>query len=225
MAAPYVLLSCAMSVDGYIDDTSPERLLLSTPEDFDRVDAVRAESDAILVGASTVRRDNPRLLVNSDARRAARVERGLPEHPVKVTVTGTGDLDPGLRFWHHGGEKVVYCPDGVVAKVRESLGDLAAVVGTGDTLSLRRALTDLGARGVGRLMVEGGSSIHTQFLTEGLADEVQLAIAPFFVGQPGAPRFVGPGAFANDVDHRMTLAGVRACGDVAVLRYVLKPRG
>lgn len=225
MAAPYVLLSCAMSVDGYIDDTSADRLLLSNAEDFDRVDAVRADSDAVLVGASALRRDNPRLLVNSDARRAARVARGLPEHPLKVTVTGTGDLDPELKVWHCGGEKAVYCPDGVVARVRATLGELATVVGTGDELDLPRMLADLARRGVGRLMVEGGSSIHTQFLTSGLADEIHLAIAPFFVGQPAAPRFLGPGTFPNDLHHRMTLAQVRAVGDVALLRYLPRAPG
>ena len=222
-AAPYVLLSCAMSVDGYIDDTSPDRLRLSDAEDYDRVDALRAESDAILIGAATMRRDNPRLLVNSPDRRATRVARGLPEYPLKVTLTSSGDLDPDLEFWHHGGDKAVYCPDGVVAKVRERLGDLAIAVGTGQTLDLPRVLADLTGRGIGRLMVEGGSSVHTQFLTAGLADELQLAIAPFFVGEPEAPRFVGPGSFANDVQHRMTLAEARTVGDVAVLRYL--PRG
>jgi 5-amino-6-(5-phosphoribosylamino)uracil reductase len=54
-----MLLSCAMSVDGHIDDSGPERLLLSHPEDFDRVDALRAGCDAVLVGAGTLRRDNP----------------------------------------------------------------------------------------------------------------------------------------------------------------------
>jgi riboflavin biosynthesis pyrimidine reductase len=63
MARPYVILSCAMSIDGYIDDTSPERLALSDEADFDRVDQVRADSDAIMVGAVTLRRDNPRLRV------------------------------------------------------------------------------------------------------------------------------------------------------------------
>ena len=67
-----------MSIDGYIHDGSDTRLLLSNDADFDRVDAVRAGCDAILVGANTVRRDNPRLLVRSAARRAARVARGLP---------------------------------------------------------------------------------------------------------------------------------------------------
>jgi 5-amino-6-(5-phosphoribosylamino)uracil reductase len=211
-----------MSVDGYIDDTSADRLLLSNAEDFDRVDAVRADSDAILVGACTLRRDNPRLLVNSEERRAARVARGLPEHPLKVTVTGTGDLDPALNFWHHGGRKAVYCPDRVVGTVQESLGDLAIVVGTGDRLDLPRMLADLARRGIARLMVEGGSTIHTQFLTSGLADEIHLAIAPFFVGQPDAPRFVGPGTFANDLHHRMTLSDVQVIGDVALLRYLPK---
>lgn len=222
MAAPYVLLSCAMSVDGYIDDTSGDRLLLSNAEDFDRVDAVRAASDAILVGASTVRRDNPRLLVNSEERRAARVAQGLPEHPLKVTVTGSGDLDPGLKFWHHGGEKAVYCPDSVVTKVRETLGDLATVVGTGQALDLANMLADLDGRGVRRLLVEGGGTIHTQFLTAGLADELHLAIAPFFVGQPDAPRFLRPGTFTNDLNNRMILAEVRAVGDIALLRYLPK---
>ncbi|SNQ49790.1 2,5-diamino-6-ribosylamino-4(3H)-pyrimidinone 5'-phosphate reductase (fragment) [Frankia canadensis] len=62
---PYVLLSCAMSVDGYIDDATSARLLLSNDEDFDRVDEARASCDALLVGAETIRRDNPRLLVRS----------------------------------------------------------------------------------------------------------------------------------------------------------------
>ncbi len=224
MPRPYVVLSCAMSLDGYIDDTSPQRLLLSNAEDFDRVDAVRADCDALLVGASTLRRDNPRLLVNSPARRAARTARGRPGYPLKVTATSTGDLDPDLKFWHHGGEKLVYCPDHVVGTVAERLGGLAAVAGTGPGghVDLGAALDDLGTRGVRRLMVEGGTTIHTQFLTAGLADEIHLAVAPFFVGQPGAPRFVEPGTFPNDLHHRMALAEVRAVGDVALLRYLPK---
>lgn len=52
MPQPYVLLSAAVSLDGFLDDTGPERLLLSGPADFDRVDEVRAASDAILIGAA-----------------------------------------------------------------------------------------------------------------------------------------------------------------------------
>ncbi|GAA4530306.1 MULTISPECIES: RibD family protein [Nonomuraea] len=222
MRRPYVLLSCAMSVDGYIDDTTPERLLLSNAPDFDRVDQVRADSDAILIGATTMRRDNPRLLVNSETRRAQRAAQGLPLYPLKVTVTNSGDLDPDLKFWHHGGEKIVYCPDSVVSKLRESLRDLATIVGLGPTMDLAQMLDDLGRRGIGRLMVEGGATIHTQFLTQGLADEIHLAIAPIFVGDAGAPRFVNPGDFPGGTGHRMTLAETRTVDDVVLLRYLPK---
>src|SRR5947199_4112401 len=100
-----------MSIDGYLDDATNKRLLLSNDADFDRVDAVRAECDAILVGAETVRRDNPRLLVRSPERREDRRARGLPPSPVKVTLTGSGELDPGSRFFATGdGDKLVYCP-------------------------------------------------------------------------------------------------------------------
>ncbi len=111
---PYTLLSCGMSLDGYLDGPGEDRLLLSNDADFDRVDAVRAECDAILVGAATVRNDDPRLLVRSPARRAQRVARGLCPSPVKVTVTEHGR--PGRRrdfFTAGDADKLVYCPTGV----------------------------------------------------------------------------------------------------------------
>jgi 5-amino-6-(5-phosphoribosylamino)uracil reductase len=216
---PYVLLSCAMSIDGYIDDAGPERLVLSNDEDFDRVDAVRAECDAILVGAATIRRDDPRLLVRSERRRRQRVARGLPPNLIKVTMTSGGDLDPASRFFTTGDSlKLVYCASPAVAKARERIGGAAEVVDAGDPLGLGRMLDDLAARGVRRLMVEGGGRIHTQFLTEGLADELQLVIAPCFVGEADAPRFVNPGQFAPG---RMNLAETRQIGDVVLLRYLL----
>ncbi|MBO0804992.1 MAG: dihydrofolate reductase family protein, partial [Nocardiopsaceae bacterium] len=83
---PYTLLSCAISANGCLDDASPDRLVLSGPEDLDEVDALRAGADAILVGAGTVRADNPRLLVRSPSRVAAREAAGRPPHPLRVTL-------------------------------------------------------------------------------------------------------------------------------------------
>ncbi|MFG3517588.1 RibD family protein [Streptomyces bobili] len=224
-ARPYVLLSAAMSVDGYLDDTSLDRLRLSNAEDFDRVDQVRAESDAILIGANTMRRDNPRLLVNSDARRAQRVADGKPEYPLKVTVTATGDLSADLNFWHHGGDKLVVTVDSAVEKVRATLGDLAAVVSVGPDLDWGLVLDELGRRGVGRLMVEGGGTIHTQLMSQNLADEVHLAIAPLLVGQPEAARFLGPADYPGGSTARMKVLEVRAIDDVVFVRYAPKERG
>ena len=211
-----------MSIDGCIDDTSDQRLLLSSPEDFDRVDAVRAASDAILVGANTIRRDNPRLVVYSEARRAERTARELPPYPIKVTITTSG-LDPGLKFFHVGGAKLVYCPASAASKISDDLSHLATVVGIDDLSSLTGLLDDLGQRGIRRLMVEGGSTTHTQFLSQDLADELHIAVAPFFVGQPDAPHLTNPASYPQNASRRMALEQTRQLGDVAVLHYRAHP--
>ncbi|MDT7847282.1 dihydrofolate reductase family protein [Streptomyces justiciae] len=215
MPHPYVLLSAAVSLDGYLDDTGPDRLLLSSPADFDRVDEVRASVDAILIGAGTIRADNPRLLVNSAERRAARVAAGKPEYPLKVTVSGSGDLDPEANFWHTGGDKLLYTTD-KGAERAEAHGLAADVVPLGPDLDWHRLLADLAARGVDRLMVEGGGRIHTQLLQLGLADELQLVLAPLFVGTPEAPRLFGPGGYQGG---RLRLTETRQIEDVVLMRY------
>ncbi|MFF3221393.1 dihydrofolate reductase family protein [Nocardia suismassiliense] len=219
MTRPYVLLSVAVSVDGYIDDATPERLRLSDPADFDRVDQVRADSDAILIGAETLRRDNPRLLVDSAERRSARIEAGKPEYPLKIAVTASGDLDPDLRFWHHGGDKLVYTTEAGAARLADRLSDLAEIVSLGAELDFGALLDDLGRRGIARLMVEGGTRIHTTFLADDLADELHLAVAPLLVGDPEAPRFLGAASYPGAPHRRMRLVDLALFGDVAVLRY------
>ena len=222
---PYTLLSCALSIDGYLGSASPARLELSNDADFDRVDAVRASCDAILVGAATVRHDNPRLLVRSEARREARRARGMPASPIKVTVTGRGELDPNAAFFAAGdAEKLVYCTSDRAPDTRSRLGPVATVLDGGQTVDMRRVSDDLGDRGVARLMVEGGGNVHTQFLTDNLADELQLVVAPFFVGDSRATRFVSDGRFPWNPGRRATLASVRQIGDVVLLRYALSPR-
>ena len=211
-----------MSVDGYIDDASPERLRLSSAADWDRVDGVRASCDAIMVGAGTIRSDDPKLLIRSQTRRRRRVERGLPPDLTKVTVTGSGDLDPRARFFTTGGSpKLVYAPTSVVPALAERLAGRAEVVSAGDPVDFTALLADLAARGVRRLMVEGGGELHTRFLTSGLADELQLVVAPFFVGDPAAPRFVGPGVFPQSPGRPMRLAEATRIGDLVLLRYLL----
>ncbi|WFE42968.1 dihydrofolate reductase family protein [Verrucosispora sp. WMMD1129] len=225
VARPYVLLSCATSIDGYIDDATEERLLLSNDADLDRVDEVRAGCDAILVGAGTVRRDDPRLLVRCERRRAARVARGLPASPTRVTVTGCGDLDPQARLFTVGDtERIVYSASGAVEKTRHRLGALATVVDAGEPVDLVRMLADLAERGVGRLLVEGGAGVHGQFLAAGLADELHLVVAPFFVADRRAPRFVGEGSFPWHPGRRAQVVEARQIGDVVLTRYALSER-
>ena len=252
---PYVVLSCAMSLDGYLDGTGEDRLVLSGAADLDRVDAERAAADAILAGAGTIRRDDPRLLVRSPRRQAERRAVGRPAQPAGVTVTASGDLDPAARFFTRdagedgagdggGGEaaavpgagdgdtgdggpgdggaaaaRIVYAATPVAPKLSDQLGGLAEVIDGGDPPQLTAILADLAGRGVHRLMVEGGASLGTQFLTGGLVDELQLVIAPFFVGDPAAPRFAGPGRYPASPGRPLHLAEARPVGEVVLLRY------
>nr|WP_205808184.1 dihydrofolate reductase family protein [Micromonospora sp. HNM0581] len=219
------MLSCATSIDGYIDDATDERLMLSNDADLDRVDEVRAGCDAILVGAGTVRRDDPRLLVRCERRQAERVARGLPASPIRVTLTGCGDLGPDAQLFTVGDtERIVYSSSGAVEKTRHRLGELASVVDAGDPVDLARILADLAGRGVGRLLVEGGAGVHGQFLAAGLADELHLVVAPFFVGDRRAPRFVGEGRFPWHPGRRAKVVQARQIGDVVLIRYALSER-
>jgi 5-amino-6-(5-phosphoribosylamino)uracil reductase len=221
---PYTLLSCAMSIDGYIGSPG-SRLLLSNDADFERVDAVRASCDAILVGAATVRMDNPRLLVRSPELREQRAARGVQPSPIKVTVTQRVLLDPDANFFTAGDvEKLVYCPSTRVPEARARLEPTATVVDGGERVDMGGLSGDLAARGVERLMVEGGGMVHTQFLTDDLADELQLVVAPLFLGDSNATRFVRDGRFPWNPGQRARLADVRQVGDVVLLRYALSAR-
>jgi 5-amino-6-(5-phosphoribosylamino)uracil reductase len=221
---PYTMLSCSVSLDGYLGDRTP-RLALSNDADFERVDQVRASCDAIMVGAVTVRTDNPRLLVRSPARREERQARGLAPSPMKITVTERANFDAESNFFTTGeSEKLVYTSTARVRDARSRLGPVATVVDGGRRVRMRWLSEDLADRGVGRLMVEGGGVVHTQFLADDLVDELQLVVAPFFVGDSDAPRFVTDGRFPWNAQRRATLAEVRQIGDVVLLRYALSPR-
>ena len=198
-----VYISVAVSLDGYIDDRSPKRLILSSAEDLADMRAAREACDAILIGAETVRRDNPSLRAKNGAR---------------VTVTQTGELDPNLHFFDGSMRTIVLAAPERVDALRAQLGDRVEVVAIErfEPASYVAALQDCGVRS---LFVEGGTRILTAFLAGGTFDHLRIAIAPFFVGDDDAPRMVHAGHFLNDAHHRLTLCSVRKLGDVAVLDY------
>ena len=198
-----VYVSVAVSLDGYIDDRSAARLVLSSPEDLADVRVAREQCDALLVGAETVRRDNPSLRSPNAAR---------------VTVTQSGEFDPALRFFDGSARTIVLTGREGAQKLRARIGDRAEIltIEQFEPAAIIAALADCGLRS---LFVEGGTRILTAFLAAGTFDRLRLAIAPFFVGEAQAPRLVNAASFLNDAKHRLLLRGVRALGDVAVLEY------
>ncbi|SDD17374.1 5-amino-6-(5-phosphoribosylamino)uracil reductase [Glycomyces harbinensis] len=214
-----MIVSAAMSLDGFLDDVSPERLVLSNEADFDRVDAVRAGVDAIAVGAGTVRADDPRLLVRSPRRRAERAASGLRESPLRVVFSPSGELDPLARLFT-GGDRVVVYTSAVGVRACVLGRDAAELVATGEAeVDLAAALADLAGRGVGRLLVEGGGTVHTAFLSADAVDEVHLAVAPFLLGDRGGARFVYEAVFPQGPERPLRLVESRSIGEIALLVY------
>ncbi len=174
-------------MDGCLDDNTSERLRLSSEEDWEQVHRLRSACDAILVGAGTLRADNPSLVIKDGVLLSERRRRGLDRDLIKVAVSGSGDVDPESRFFTEGtAEKIlITCSD-----VSERLRRAATVIRLPriDAASIERCLSE---RGVSTLMVEGGSRILTMFVSEGVYDEFRLAMAPVVVGDSTAPHLLG----------------------------------
>lgn len=183
-----VTLSFATTADGYLDDNSPERLMISTPGDWEAVMRLRAAHDAILVGAETLRRDNPALLLRDPAARELRRARGVRPDLAKVTVTRSGGLSPTMRFFTEGdADRYVFSQTEI-----PELKDIAEVISTDGSITAGYIVTELEKRGVESLLVEGGARILGMFLAEGMADEVRRAVNPQLTLGPerGGARFV-----------------------------------
>ena len=178
--------SVATTADGYLDDASDRRLIISSPEDLREVQRLRAEYDAILVGAETVRRDDPSLTLRDAEARARRIARGLPPEPAKVTLTVSGDLDPRARFFTEAsGRKIV-----LSARPLPALESVAAVIRPDGPITPSVLITELEKQGIERLFVEGGARMLRWLFAADAVDTLRLAVNPALrLDHPcGAPR-------------------------------------
>lgn len=181
-----ICASVALSGDGYMDDRSTRRLILSTPADWREMLRLRAWADAILVGAETVRRDNPSLTVRDEALRSQRLAAGRPADPVKVTLSRSLRLDPASNFFTAGAAARIVLTDSDAATPLDATAEIVRC----PDLSAARIVTELEKRGVERLLVEGGPRTLGMFLREKLVDTLRIAVNPAVcVGDPRAPRF------------------------------------
>ena len=197
MVRPYVHINVAMTADGKIDTFERRGATISSQRDKERVDRLRAESDAVMVGGNTLRDENPKLTVKSADLRAEREARGLGPNPVKVGIASFVNLEPASDFLTAGPARIVIFTAQKTSKQQlEFLRGLGVEVFVHDTdrVDLSTALHTLKKLGVNRLMVEGGGTLNFELLRLGLVDEVTAYVAPMVFGGESAPTMAaGPG--------------------------------
>jgi len=201
MERPYVFINVAMTADGKIDTFERQGAAISSKRDKERVDGLRAEADAVMVGGRTLLAENPRLTVKSADLRTGREARELSPNPVKVGVVSVADLKPDSDFLTKGPARIVIFTTQRTSK--EQLGFLRArgvEVFVHDTrrVDLPKALSMLKELGINRLMVEGGGTLNFELLRLGLVDELSAYVAPLAFGGETAPTMAdGPGLVRN----------------------------
>ena len=208
---PYVTLKAGMSLDGRIATRTGESKWITSARARAAARALRGAHDAVLVGVNTVLADDPRLAASG---------RGGEAGPLRVVLDGRLRTPAGARLLRNGrgaGETVILTLPGAPRARRRRLERSGALVleipGRSGRVSLRRALRELGRRGVGSVLVEGGSEVLGSALDERLGDRVVLFVAGRILGGRGAlPAFGGGGTGALRRAPRLERMSVRPIG-------------
>ncbi|AWB27015.1 2,5-diamino-6-(ribosylamino)-4(3H)-pyrimidinone 5'-phosphate reductase [Halococcoides cellulosivorans] len=191
-----VIVNVAMSADGKLATPEREQIRISGPEDFDRVDAIRAEVDAVAVGVGTVLADDPSLTVDDPDRIDERRACGESAQPTRVVVDSRLRTPTDAQVLDDAADTVVFASAAAPADriaAFEQRG--ATVIVRGDSrVDLPAAVDALGDRGVDAMLIEGGGELLASVFATGLADRVSTFVGPLLLGGREAPTLAdGPG--------------------------------
>ena len=202
MERPFTFINSAMSADGKISTKERKQVRISGDVDFDRMDELRASSDAVMVGIGTVLADDPSLTVKSEARRAARKVDGREENPVRVVVDSKARTPLDADIFRKGkGTRVVAVSRSAPRERVKALEEMAVVIVAGeDKVDLLELVVRLKEMSIDRLMIEGGAGLNWGMLSCGLVDEIYSFVGNLIIGGSSSPTLVdGPGFEENEI--------------------------
>ncbi len=155
---------------------------LGVPADREAFAAMRAAADVVLVGAGTVRAENYGPVTLNADRRSRREARGQTGVPRLAVVSGSGAFDASSPLFDSEGKVIVYTTEGQASR-RGDLSRVAEVVAAGEKeIDLPAVIADLRARGLGRILCEGGPTLFGALLGAGLVDELCVTVSPVLAG-------------------------------------------
>ena len=225
MERPFVTMNMAMTADGKITSAAREYPAFTSAWDRKTMDRIRAEADAVLVGAGTLRADDPPLHIRDPEMREYRRSLGKPDGLLNVVITASAGLDPSSRFFRdaHAAGRIVATVEDAPAERLARLAEHAEVwkVGRG-RVDLRELVRRLGERGAGRLLVEGGGELNWGFVAEDLLDELYVTVAPSLLGGTLAPTLLEGEGLAMGARRRLRLVSCEPHGDEVYLRWAVE---
>lgn len=227
MNRPFTFINVAVTADGKMDTYERHGAAISSARDKERVDKLRAESDAVMVGGRTLLGDDPKLTVKSEALRAERVARGLTPNPIKVGIVTNADGLPDHDFLNFGSARVVIFTTDKTSKAQVEFlrsRNVEVYVHHAERVDLEKALHTLFELGVKRLMVEGGGTLNFELLRLGLVDELTMYIAPMIFGGESAPTAAAGAGMIRSEAIPLKLIETEAFGEDGgvVLKYLLR---
>ncbi len=191
MNRPYIIISTAMSLDGKIATSSRKPVKLSNRKDFEEVDKLRSECDAILVGSTTLKTDNPKLLIKNKKFRLSRLRSGKPENPAKVAISKYCDIPSNSYFLKGNSKKYIFTTKLASSDDVKRVKKFAEVFATKENkFDTRKLVKILFENGIKKLLIEGGGSTNFEFAKNNLVDEFRIAIFPKIFGYLNAPSLV-----------------------------------
>ncbi|MDY0266607.1 MAG: 2,5-diamino-6-(ribosylamino)-4(3H)-pyrimidinone 5'-phosphate reductase [Methanimicrococcus sp.] len=220
---PYIFINSAMSADGKLSTFERKQVKISGKADFDRVDKLRAESDAIMVGIGTMLSDNPSLTVKSAERRKKRIAMGKEENPIRIIVDSHAKTPTDADIFKKGdGKKIIVvsnaAPENKVKKLSEAKNTEIIKAGK-DQVDLKEMAVRLKECGVNRLMVEGGATLNFGLISEGLADELKIFVGNLIIGGKTAPTFADGIGFSEDQIQKLKLESAEIIEDGILLTW------
>ncbi|MFB6096064.1 MAG: 2,5-diamino-6-(ribosylamino)-4(3H)-pyrimidinone 5'-phosphate reductase [Haloferacaceae archaeon] len=215
-----VFVNAATSADGKLSTRRREQVRISGPDDFDRVDRLRASADGVMVGVGTVLADDPSLTIKEEDRRVQRLRNGRPGNPARVVADSRARTPLDAAVLDDAAETYVLVSEAAdaddVAALREA-GATVVTAGSG-RVDLGAAFEDLESAGLDRLMVEGGGELIFSLFAADLVDELTLYVGSLILGGTDAPTLADGEGFVDDFP-RLDLRSVERVDDGVVLSY------
>jgi len=222
----YVVVNAAMSADGKLASRRREQLAISGPDDFDRVDQLRADCDAVMVGVGTVLADDPSLTVDDERRHSERVERDESENPARVIADSRIRTPPDATVLDEAAETYLLVSEAAPTDFIEQMEEAGAyVLAAGeDRVDLTTALAKLEGEGIDRLMVEGGGELIFSLFEAGLVDELRVYVGAKILGGRDAPTLADGDGFVDSFPV-LQLESVEQVDDGVLLTWTVEKRG